>query len=199
MGRPQELHNAFCLASRPLLSMGLHPSSRWDCTPPLGGTAPLLSVGLHPSSRWDCTPPLDGTAPLLSMGLHPSSRWDCTPPLGGTAPRDSYAWNCKELATLLTLSESLAKSGFQPLTIGSITRRNLTIEQSQHLRLHGATVVNVEIRILSYAPIIGLVIQSHSHKAVLRSNFVWCRFTCMILRIPRLTTTFKWLPSGRGS
>ena len=38
--------------------------------------------------------------------------------LNVTTSRDSYAWNYRELATLLTLSESLAKDGFEPLTIG---------------------------------------------------------------------------------
>ena len=40
-------------------------------------------------------------------------------PLDLTTPRDSYAWNHRDLATLLTLSESLAEAGFEPLTIGS--------------------------------------------------------------------------------
>ena len=42
-------------------------------------------------------------------------------------PRDSYAWNYRELATLLNLSESLAEGGFEPLTIRS-KRNNLTTE-----------------------------------------------------------------------
>ena len=48
-------------------------------------------------------------------------------PLDVTTPRDSYAWNYRELATLLTLSESLAEVGLEPLTIGSM-RKNVTIE-----------------------------------------------------------------------
>ena len=32
-------------------------------------------------------------------------------PLDVTTPRDSYAWNYRELATLLTLGESLVMSG----------------------------------------------------------------------------------------
>ena len=40
-------------------------------------------------------------------------------PLDVTTPRDSYAWNYRELATLLTLSESLAEGRFEPLTIRS--------------------------------------------------------------------------------
>ena len=46
-------------------------------------------------------------------------------PIDVTTPRDSYAWNDRELATLLTLSESLAEVGLEPLTIGSM-RNNLT-------------------------------------------------------------------------
>ena len=37
-----------------------------------------------------------------------------------TTPRDSYTWNYRELATLLTLSDSLVEVGLEPLTIGSI-------------------------------------------------------------------------------
>ena len=48
-----------------------------------------------------------------------------------TTPRDSYAWNYRELATLLTRSESLAECGFEPPTIGSM-RKNLTIELYVH-------------------------------------------------------------------
>ena len=44
-----------------------------------------------------------------------------------TTPRASYAWNYRDLATLLTPSKSLAEVGLEPLTIGSM-RRNLTIE-----------------------------------------------------------------------
>ena len=50
-------------------------------------------------------------------------------PLDVTTPRNSYAWNYRKLATLLTLSESLAEVGLEPLTIGSM-RKNLTIELS---------------------------------------------------------------------
>ena len=39
------------------------------------------------------------------------------------------AWTYRELATLLTLSESLAEGGFETLTIGSM-RKNVTIELS---------------------------------------------------------------------
>ena len=46
-----------------------------------------------------------------------------------TTPRDSYARNNRELATLLTLSGSLAEGGLEPFTIGSM-RNNLTIELS---------------------------------------------------------------------
>ena len=42
---------------------------------------------------------------------------------------DSYAWSYRELATLLTLSESLAEVGREPLSIGPM-RKNLTIELS---------------------------------------------------------------------
>ena len=41
-------------------------------------------------------------------------------PLDLTTPRDSYAWNYRELTTLLTLSEISAESGFELLTIGSM-------------------------------------------------------------------------------
>ena len=50
-------------------------------------------------------------------------------PLDGTTHRDSYAWNYRELVTLLTLSESLAEVGLELLTIRSM-RKNLTIELS---------------------------------------------------------------------
>ena len=46
-----------------------------------------------------------------------------------TTPRDSYALNYTKLAILLTLSESLAEGGFEPLTIGSLCK-NLTTELS---------------------------------------------------------------------
>ena len=52
-------------------------------------------------------------------------------PLDVTTPRDSHAWNYRELATLLTLSESLAEVGLEPLTIGSVCK-NLTTELSGH-------------------------------------------------------------------
>ena len=39
-------------------------------------------------------------------------------PLDLVPPHDSYALNDRELATLLTLSESLAEDGFEPLSIG---------------------------------------------------------------------------------
>ena len=50
-------------------------------------------------------------------------------PLDVTTRRDTYAWTYRELATLLTLSESLAETGLEPLNIGSM-RKNLTIELS---------------------------------------------------------------------
>ena len=62
---------------------------------------------------------------LIKQCPGPSSQCDHT-------PRDPYTWNCRELATLLTLSESLAEVGLKPLTIGSM-RKNLTIELSLHL------------------------------------------------------------------
>ena len=40
-------------------------------------------------------------------------------PLDVTTALESYAWNYIELATLLTLSESLAEGGFEPLIMGS--------------------------------------------------------------------------------
>ena len=52
-------------------------------------------------------------------------------PLDVTTPRDSYTRNYRKLATFLTLSESLAAGGFEPLKIGSI-RKNPTIEPSWH-------------------------------------------------------------------
>ena len=48
-----------------------------------------------------------------------------------TTPRDSYAWNYRELVTLLTLSESLAGGRFEPLPIGSMSK-NLTTKLSVH-------------------------------------------------------------------
>ena len=48
-----------------------------------------------------------------------------------TTPRDSYVLDCREMATLLALSESLAEDGFEPLTIRSM-RKKLTIEISLH-------------------------------------------------------------------
>ena len=48
-------------------------------------------------------------------------------PLDVTTPPDSYAWNYRELATLLTLRESLAEGELEPLTIGSM-RKNLATE-----------------------------------------------------------------------
>ena len=41
----------------------------------------------------------------------------------------SYAWNNRELATLLTLNEGLAEGGFEPLTIGPM-HENLTTQLS---------------------------------------------------------------------
>lgn len=46
-------------------------------------------------------------------------------PIDMVSPPDSYAWNCKENATLLTPSKGLAEGGFEPLSIGSI-HRNFT-------------------------------------------------------------------------
>ena len=46
-----------------------------------------------------------------------------------TTPRDSHAYNYRELVTLLTLSESLAEEGLEPLTIGSM-RKDHTIDLS---------------------------------------------------------------------
>ena len=50
-----------------------------------------------------------------------------------TTPRDSYAWNSRELATLLPVSESLVEGGLEPLTIRSM-RKNLTTELYWHLK-----------------------------------------------------------------
>ena len=47
-----------------------------------------------------------------------------------TTPRDSYAWNDIGMVTLLTLSESVAEGGFQPLTITSM-RKNLNTSPSR--------------------------------------------------------------------
>ena len=44
-----------------------------------------------------------------------------------STPPDSYVWNYRELATLLTLSESLAEVVLKSLTIGSMLK-NLIIE-----------------------------------------------------------------------
>ena len=44
-----------------------------------------------------------------------------------TTSRDSYSRNYSELATLLTMSVSLAEGGLEQLTIGSM-RKNLTTE-----------------------------------------------------------------------
>ena len=41
--------------------------------------------------------------------------------------RGSYAWNYRELATLLTLSERLAEVGFEPLVIGSMGKHLTTM------------------------------------------------------------------------
>ena len=46
---------------------------------------------------------------------HPLSQCDYT-------SLDSYAWNYRELATLPTLSESVAEGGFEPRIIGSLLR-----------------------------------------------------------------------------
>ena len=60
------------------------------------------------------------------------------------APRDdSYAWNYKELATLLTLSESLAERGFKPLTIGSM-RKNATTESYPDIMLECTAYCKVD-------------------------------------------------------
>ena len=55
---------------------------------------------------------------LIDQCPGPSSRCDHT-----------YAWNNRELATLLTLSEGLVEGRFEPLTKGSM-RKNLTTELS---------------------------------------------------------------------
>ena len=46
-----------------------------------------------------------------------------------TTPHDSYAWNYRELATLLALSESLVEGGFELLNTGLIGR-SITTELS---------------------------------------------------------------------
>lgn len=51
-------------------------------------------------------------------------------PLDVTTPRESYARNYEELATLLTLSESLAECGFEPLTIVGSMGKDLMTELS---------------------------------------------------------------------
>ena len=50
-------------------------------------------------------------------------------PLDVATPRNSYAWNYRELATRLTLGESLAEVGLEPLTIG-LMRKTITAELS---------------------------------------------------------------------
>ena len=50
-----------------------------------------------------------------------------------TTPRDAYTWNYRELAALLTLSESSFESGFETLIIGSM-RKNLTTESYPDLK-----------------------------------------------------------------
>ena len=50
-------------------------------------------------------------------------------PLDVSTYHDSYYLNYRELATLLTLSESLAKGAFEPLAIGSM-RKNLATDPS---------------------------------------------------------------------
>ena len=42
------------------------------------------------------------------------------------APHDSYAWDYRELATLLIPSEGLAEDGFESLTIGSMLNKLTT-------------------------------------------------------------------------
>ena len=68
-----------------------------------------------------------------------------------TTLRASYAWNHRELATLLTLSESLAEVGLEPLTIGPM-HKSLTIELSSHLTL----TVNVDVCVLKTSVLITL-------------------------------------------
>ena len=43
-----------------------------------------------------------------------------------TTPRDSYSQSCRELGSLLTLSEISVEGGFEPLTIGSMRKNHLT-------------------------------------------------------------------------
>ena len=53
-------------------------------------------------------------------------------PLDVTTPLDSYAWNYRVLAPPLTLSESLAEVGLEPLTIGSM-RKDLPLSNPDTL------------------------------------------------------------------
>ena len=52
-------------------------------------------------------------------------------PLDVTIPHDSYAWNYRELATLVTLTESLAEGGFEPLIIQSHHGATLILHQGE--------------------------------------------------------------------
>ena len=67
---------------------------------------------------------------LIEQCPGPSSRCDSTyvhEMYTLDVPRDSYACNYRELATLLTPTESLAEVELEPLTIGSM-HKNLTTE-----------------------------------------------------------------------
>ena len=59
-----------------------------------------------------------------------------------TTPRDSYVWNYRVLVILLTLSESFAEGGLEPLTIWSM-REKLATEVSLHLSFHHDTYLLV--------------------------------------------------------
>lgn len=63
-------------------------------------------------------------------------------PLDVTSHSDSCARNHRELATILTLNESLAQDGFEPLAIGS-RRINLITELSLNEHLHTWLARNV--------------------------------------------------------
>ena len=61
-----------------------------------------------------------------SRGRHLTPRSFCLPssvhalPVDVTTHRDLHPWNCIDLATFLTLSESLIEGGFEPMAIGSM-------------------------------------------------------------------------------
>ena len=68
--------------------------------------------------------------------------------LNVTTSRDSYAWNYRELAILLTVSKRLAEGKLEPLTIWLMRNGHLKTELSCHLRVFFPSLADKAVNFL---------------------------------------------------